>query len=461
MGQHMRFGGALGDPGPLLQANQVLQAFETEFDAPSQQMEGEHIGVGEGLGRERGDEDREYFGGDHSYRDLPTLLPGRPTDIASRNQGCLAGRLGDNPTANGRAANASSLDPPIDEPTRRRLAELTMQIERLINRRGRARILPTGAREDIGAHLSDCGYAFGRPIASIADADHPQQIDALFDHARALEGFCAAGADHRHLIPAEPTGEALPIPAQKQFLGHPMSESGEIPVHAAHTGANGPMSGVRLDLSRSSTSVSVGKGGVTLNFSNRGAALTVGLPRSRLSCRLQLTSSRIVTLAPVADGPARLGFGPAIFALMAAGVLLLGLQTARSSPPESAHLALAQPVSPIARKPATRLPQLALPTMKPPAVDQNAPIVETVQVAAPAQEHVTTRTTTNIRIRPGQAAPIARVVPARLILTVFRRNEEWIEVGGTDAWGWVHSSLITPIGARGRRPDDREPGGSD
>ncbi|MBV9137688.1 MAG: SH3 domain-containing protein [Hyphomicrobiales bacterium] len=56
-----------------------------------------------------------------------------------------------------------------------------------------------------------------------------------------------------------------------------------------------------------------------------------------------------------------------------------------------------------------------------------------------------TRATTNIRSRPTNRASIVRVVPGRLVLNVHARNGDWIEVGGTQAWGWVPSYLVEPF----------------
>src|SRR6476620_3720270 len=57
VGQHIRSGGAFVDPWWPLQADQALQPLEAEFDAPSQTIEGKHIGCGELLDGQRGQED--------------------------------------------------------------------------------------------------------------------------------------------------------------------------------------------------------------------------------------------------------------------------------------------------------------------------------------------------------------------------------------------------------------------
>ena len=63
-------------------------------------------------------------------------------------------------------------------------------------------------------------------------------------------------------------------------------------------------------------------------------------------------------------------------------------------------------------------------------------------IATPPRQRVATGKPTIIRAQPDTLAASARVVPAKVILIVFQRKDDWLEVGSTYAWGWVHSSFV-------------------
>jgi hypothetical protein len=284
------------------------------------------------------------------------------------------------------------------------------------------------------------------------DAGDAPPVEAISNGL--LEALPVAGTGCGSLVSVDPTQETRAIRVCRQSARRFAPDPKDITSRISRSGSSEPLSGIRLDLSKSAASVNIPGRDGTLNLHNRRAALTLGFRKFGLSYRFQLTSSRIQPLAPVAVERARLGPGPAICALVAAAVLLFGFPNFRTLLPESQRVSSAELASPIAPKhgnPQQRDKALALPRfsmVSPPAVDEKAPVIDTTQVAAPAQEHVVTRTTTNIRTLPDQGAQIVRVVPGRLILNVFARSEEWIQVGGADAWGWVHSSFFLPIAQR-------------
>ena len=113
--------------------------------------------------------------------------------------------------------------------------------------------------------------------------------------------------------------------------------------------------------------------------------------------------------------------------------------------PETQRTLVAAPTKSIAQKPELRLTPPLFSMMSRPLLEEKAPVDEPPQITEPAQGRVATKSTTNIRLRPEQGAQVIRVVPGRLILTVFARREDWVEVGGTEAWGWIHSSLVFPV----------------
>ena len=74
--------------------------------------------------------------------------------------------------------------------------------------------------------------------------------------------------------------------------------------------------GVRLNLSKSGISTSVGKPGATLNFSSRGTKATVGLPGTGLSYSEKLSG------APAAPGQQQARSGSWLAWIVFAAVLL-------------------------------------------------------------------------------------------------------------------------------------------
>ena len=68
------------------------------------------------------------------------------------------------------------------------------------------------------------------------------------------------------------------------------------------------------------------------------------------------------------------------------------------------------------------------------AAAQGSALLQRVATARPAV----------IRTEPEMAAAVARTVPAKVIMVVFQRKDDWLEVGSSYAWGWVHSSFVYP-----------------
>lgn len=64
--------------------------------------------------------------------------------------------------------------------------------------------------------------------------------------------------------------------------------------------------------------------------------------------------------------------------------------------------------------------------------------------AESAREQVRTRAGANVRSAPNGAADVVRTVIAGARLGVFTRSGGWVRVGETEAWGWIHSSLLEP-----------------
>jgi Bacterial SH3 domain len=207
-----------------------------------------------------------------------------------------------------------------------------------------------------------------------------------------------------------------------------------------------PSSGIKLDLAKSDGSIDFPERGGSINFRSRRTVLTFGLPRFGLSYQFQLNSSRVTSRSAAAEGSARIGMSAAACAFLVSGVLLYALPGLPSLPTIQPRLAaLAEPAKATPPKQDAHTTQPLISMMRMPLFEEKAPVVEPTPVAITAPEHVVTRSTTNLRTRPDQSAQVVRVVPGRLILTVFAHSDDWVQVGGAEAWGWVPSGLILPF----------------
>ena len=197
--------------------------------------------------------------------------------------------------------------------------------------------------------------------------------------------------------------------------------------------------GIKLNLSNSAASIATADG--TLDFRNRLAMLTLGFPKVDLSFQIRLTSRRERTCTPVAEDSPLLGYGAAACALVAAVILLYALPEVRTKQPQRPSLSFVQRDEKSVPTPSLPLfPPISSMLTRP--LEQEPRHVEPASVGMAAPEHVATRTMTDIRMHPEPEARVIRVVPGRLILTVHARDNGWVQVGGTEAWGWVPSNLL-------------------
>jgi hypothetical protein len=273
---------------------------------------------------------------------------------------------------------------------------------------------------------------------------HGKRLDEMHEFLEAVENFRLAGTDGRHLIfhPAESTG-AL---AHQGVATQPMLASPNAVASRFEPGFNKPSSGIKLDLAKSAASVDFPERGGTVSICNRRAVLTFGLLSFGRSYQFQLSSSKMTARGPATQQSARLGMGAAFCALVVAVVLLYALPGLPSLPTmQPRRVALAESAKATTPQQDAHTTQPLISMMRVPLFEEKAPVVESTPVAIAAPEHVVTQSTTNLRTRPEQSAQVVRVVPGRLILTVFAHSDDWVQVGGAEAWGWVPSSLILPF----------------
>lgn len=292
-------------------------------------------------------------------------------------------------------------------------------------------------------------------VSSLEEArKRDREVDARHIVAQVSEALRRRGpalatlhrARERAFFPTA-AGRAGAFVVQRRTLvpSHPQPDAAAAWLAEFHS--DGHRAGIKLDMTKSAANVELPGREGTLNFRNRKAVLTLGCPKIGLSYRFQLTSSRMEARAPAAEGSPRSSFGTAACALIAAGILLHALPEFRTKQPEGLSLSLLQTEKKIAPKPYLPISPPASPifSMLPPSLEQGDLIVEPAPAPAPAAERVATRTTTSIRVRPEQPGEVVRVVPGQLILTVYARDADWVQVGGSEAWGWVPSNLLVPL----------------
>jgi hypothetical protein len=290
-------------------------------------------------------------------------------------------------------------------------------------------------------------------VARLEDARKlDSKVDARHIIAQVSEGFrrrdrALEHADPRDVTPMDGnalTRSTVEFAPWQGISACSHSRADAVASRLAEIHSDGCQPGIKLSLTKSTASIeSPGREG-TFNFRNRKALLTIGYPKIGLSYRFQFTSSRMEKCGPAADDGPRLSFGAAACALVAAGILLNALPELRTKQPEGLGLSLVKAEQRIAPKPFLPVSPPIF-AMLPAFPEQKTPLIESTPVATAVPEQVATRTTTNIRARPEQRGQVVRVVPGRLILTVYAHTEDWFEVGGTQAWGWVPSSLVVPF----------------
>jgi hypothetical protein len=143
----------------------------------------------------------------------------------------------------------------------------------------------------------------------------------------------------------------------------------------------------------------------------------------------------------------RSGVASVTLASIAVAVSPFWVPTFGSVPRDAVRMGSAPREAPIAAmpdKPRSPPPEAPVEKRETLRVAPEQPIATPAPVASPSPQRVATRNTTTVRIQPEMAAPAARTLPARVILIVFRKKDDWLEVGSTNAWGWVHSSFVYP-----------------
>jgi hypothetical protein len=158
-----------------------------------------------------------------------------------------------------------------------------------------------------------------------------------------------------------------------------------------------------------------------------------------------------------------LRWGAAVFVLaLSTASVSLNWMPANGRTPANVHMPrdFAWMLSPAHEGPSLRAdkPPTLLP--RPPSLTRQAfPLIQEMSVVGPisvasvlapaaappaaeAPQRVVTRAETALRAQPDIKASLGRVLPGRVILTVFQRKDDWVEVGSSYAWGWVHSSFV-------------------
>lgn len=179
---------------------------------------------------------------------------------------------------------------------------------------------------------------------------------------------------------------------------------------------------VRINLSKSGPSLSIGKRGSTVNFGPHGTRLTIGIPGTGLSYQTALghaggKQARRSAAAEILGMPGR--SKSAKWKLAAGVAVIVGL------------VAFAQGGSETATMSTTAVAEAVAPP-RPPA-EGAEPIRDTVEVSAPA----------NIRTVPRSDLRIIGLAARNDRYSVFGRSGASTQVGIDHALGWVGNSRLT------------------
>ena len=187
--------------------------------------------------------------------------------------------------------------------------------------------------------------------------------------------------------------------------------------------------GVRLNISKSGFSTSVGRPGATINIGKRGVRGTVGLPGSGLSYSEMLVnreensgeSAYQANAAPLAGSPKKKLMFFAVLGVLAIAAILFvaGLMSARQS-------------STIG----SRSSQVVEPT----ALDAPRPRADEVGVAG--RSPVTSAGAVNCRSNPNGRASIVFVLTGSEHLNILDRQGDWSRVTDETHDCWISSSLV-------------------
>jgi hypothetical protein len=172
--------------------------------------------------------------------------------------------------------------------------------------------------------------------------------------------------------------------------------------------------GVRLNLSRSGVSTTVGVRGASVTVGKQGTYANVGLPGSGVSYRTRIDGESHEHQAPEA-GRKRSSLLPMLVVALALGggaLAFLGLKT---------------PTAPQAAAPITAAPVAAAPV-----------------AAAPAETVTIAKRSTALKAEPSRKSEKVGTAHQGDSFTVFSRHGVWLQVGHEQPEGWIAASATRP-----------------
>jgi hypothetical protein len=208
--------------------------------------------------------------------------------------------------------------------------------------------------------------------------------------------------------------------------------------------------GLRVNLSRSGASISLGGGGATINLGRKGTKATIGIPGTGISYQTKLGSTwRTRTQAKPLGAPVTLArsrpaircLGAVVFGLLLA-VLWFSLPPQPPSvTPSSAAAAQARDLNPPAER-----GNGARHVERTEGTAVHFGPVSTNEGIAPAQvrRFVTVSREANIRSGPGIKYAVLMIANRGQVLSLFREQAAWIEIGQAAPVGWIAKKLTDP-----------------
>jgi hypothetical protein len=216
--------------------------------------------------------------------------------------------------------------------------------------------------------------------------------------------------------------------------------------------------GMRINLSKSGPSVSLGGGGATLNLSKRGTRATFGIRGTGISYQVSSSSGgrHKPTAQPFANSVSIPGGqssartrSPSIFvrAIIGCGVLAFLVHLLAGGDPSKPDATFSTPLpadaaimhAPGAADPGRSGSTSDVQSSADGSADGSA---EALAVSSATGGSVTILRTANLRSGPGTQNAILRVGQKGETLTVITRTQGWVEVQDSSTTAWIAQSLV-------------------
>lgn len=139
--------------------------------------------------------------------------------------------------------------------------------------------------------------------------------------------------------------------------------------------------------------------------------------------------------------------GAAVATIMAAAVAVFAVQSGSTHrPPTQPAVAVVNEPTPTAPSgPPQPTPRPPEPSPSPTVIVPRPSTASLPSSGPPPRERLTVKQQANLRAGPDKGTTSIRVLAAGTALEVFARDGQWVQVGQTQPWGWMHSGVLRTV----------------